>query len=73
MLPSLKSTKVEYKSRKFLLTAFSVVLFPILLLNQALTGDQFVNVYSIIIAAYFGGNVWQKKGEQDGNNKSQAE
>ena len=66
---SLYPKSTEYKSRKFLLTAFSVVLFPVLLVQGNLTGDQFVNVYCIIIASYFGGNVWQKKGEKDDNDK----
>lgn len=49
--------KYDYKSRKFVLTAVSLALFIVLIVNGYITGDQFVNLYWMTFASYVVGNV----------------
>lgn len=47
----------DYKSRKWLLTCFSLLTLMGLLLFNKLNGDQFVDAYCWVLAAYLAANV----------------
>ena len=53
-----------FKSRKFLLSLFVVLLATVLLWFQKLDGAQFVMILSWIVPAYLGSNVVQKFAER---------
>ncbi len=65
----------DYKSRKFILTTCSLVVFTALLVVELLTGDQFVTLYWSVLATYMTGNVVaammvpKGKGDKDVNDK----
>lgn len=63
-------TKETYRSRKFILTLYSVLLSPALLAFQLIGPDQFVMLYNATLALYFGANVFQKRGEKNDDSKS---
>ena len=54
----------DYKSRKFILTSASLALFVVLLLLGKLSGEQFCDVYWIVLGSYLCSNVaynWNRK------------
>ncbi len=67
--------RADYKSRKFILTTCSLVVFTALLVVKLLTGDQFVTLYWSVLATYMTGNVVaammvpKGKGDKDVNDK----
>jgi hypothetical protein len=71
--------KDDYKSRKFILTTCSLVVFTVLLAARLLTGDQFVTIYWSVLATYMTGNVIaaitapKGKGDKDDDAKSKTE
>ena len=53
--------EAKLSSRKFWLTIYSVILFPVLLWMGWIDGSHFVALYPMTLGLYFGGNVWQKR------------
>jgi hypothetical protein len=61
--PSPTSRERDYRSRKFGLTVYSVVLLPALLFFGYLQSEHFVAVFPMVLGLYFAGNVVQKRYE----------
>ena len=55
---------MNYGSRKFVLTIYSVVLCPALLALGLIAPEHFVTLYGTTLGLYYGANVFQKRGDR---------
>ena len=64
---------MNYGSRKFVLTLYSVALIPALLALGLIAPKHFVTLYGTTLGLYYGAHVFQKRGDKHDNGKSADE
>lgn len=62
----------DYRSRKFWLTVYGVLLTPFLLVKGFITAEHFVTVFPLVLGLYYTGNVAQKNMEIKGGIYSES-
>lgn len=70
---SFTSPQRDYRSRKFGLTVYAMVLLPVLLWKGLLTGEHFVTVFPLALGLYFTGNVAAKRWETTTNGSNEPD